>query len=40
MILRHYQVLHRSHRPPLTHAGRFWVTYLAGVALVVAWVLA
>ena len=40
MILRHYRILASSHRPPLTHAGRFWVAYIAGVAVLVAWVLA
>lgn len=40
MILRHYQILHRHNaRPPLTHAGRFWIIYLIGVALVAAWVI-
>lgn len=40
MIIRHYRILHMQHRPPLTHAGRFWLAYLIGVALVAAWVVA
>lgn len=43
MILRHYQVMrqyHERHERPLTHAGRFWLTYILGVALVAAWVVA
>lgn len=42
MILRHYQVMREynaRHSRPLTHAGRFWILYMIGVALVAAWVL-
>ena len=45
MILRHYQVMREyqernaRHSRPLTHAGRFWVMYMIGVALVAAWAL-
>lgn len=41
MILRHYQVMreyHARHDRRLTHAGRFWIAYVIGVALVAAWV--
>lgn len=44
MIIRHYHTMrqyHERHDPrPLTHAGRFWLLYLIGVALVAAWVVA
>jgi hypothetical protein len=41
MIIRHQQILHDyTDRRPLTPAGRFWIGYVAAVALIVLWVLA
>jgi len=41
VIIRHHQILHQyTDRRPLTPAGRFWIGYVAAVALIVLWVIA